>query len=613
MIDREDDIIEIDVLLLLKAIWHRAWAVLLISAVFFAAGFFYSDRFITPKYTATCMIYVNNTFAEYNPNYAIQNSELTAAQSLVDTYIVILETPATLQAIREKSGLDYTTEELKSMIKAEAENETEIFKAKVTSTIPYESIKIANTITEVLPDRISEVVDGSSVRTVQKAYRAPKTSPARKKWALVCGFLGFLLACLFIIIKELRDDNIYDEDYIYSVVDDIPVLANIPDLMDTRAFAKNYYYGRGYGYTKPQRPTMPPKPATQPVNPNPSIFEFKNPSTSNLNGSKKSKYVNLDALKGKYGNLLSEKCQKLLSFRKAKKKENLAKEIISEAQKERMIICDKLDFTASEAYKVLRTNLMHNMEDNGSKSKIIGITSADRQEGKSTTSINLSYVFAQTNQNVLTIEGDLRIPAIAKRLGVPQDYGLTDMVNGDLHLDPIKPSGKYQNWKILTSGSRTSNPSETLSSDKIGQIFTKLKARFDIIIIDLPPINEVTDAMAIAPFLDGIVFVVKQSATKKMPFNMALRQLQLARAPLTGFVMTNSNGGGGKYDKYSKYGRYGKYRKYGKYSRYGRYGKYGRYDRYGKYSSYGRYDRYDRYDRYGTYVPDNYQDDDTMR
>ena len=103
-------------------------------------------------------MYVNNTQDASKP---ISNSELSAAQSLVDTYVVILNSRTTLDQVRAAARVTYTDRELQKMIQAQAVNSTEVFEVTVTSEDPQEAQKIANTIAQVLPSRISSVVEGS--------------------------------------------------------------------------------------------------------------------------------------------------------------------------------------------------------------------------------------------------------------------------------------------------------------------------------------------------------------------------------------------------------------------------------------------------------------------
>ena len=88
-----------------------------------------------------------------------------------------------------------------------------------------------------------------------------------------------------------------------------------------------------------------------------------------------------------------------------------------------------LKFTATEQYKLLRTNLLFTMTENEG-CKIIGVTSSMRGEGKSTTAVNLSYVLAESGKKVILIDGDLRIPSIAKKMQIESSPGLADLLRG---------------------------------------------------------------------------------------------------------------------------------------------------------------------------------------
>ena len=99
------------------------------------------------------------------------------------------------------------------------------------------------------------------------------------------------------------------------------------------------------------------------------------------------------------------------------------------AQTEQPIIGEYLSFAATEAYKLLRTNLMFALPDQG-KCRVVGVTSALRNEGKSTLAINLAYTVAQAGYRVLLIDGDMRLPTLAKRLNIPKRPGLSNLLAG---------------------------------------------------------------------------------------------------------------------------------------------------------------------------------------
>lgn len=232
---------EIDILKLIKAMWHRLWAIMLVALLSGGAAFAYAAYWVAPIYEAEALMYVNNSsFSLGSTSFSISNSELDAAQNLVDTYIVILKTRTTLEAVIEDAELDYTFKQLKSRISSSPVNGTEIFSIKVASTEPWEAEKIANSIAKILPDRISDVVDGSSVRVVDYAViPSEKVSPSITKYTAVGLIIGFIIACAVIVIRELLDTQIYTEEYLIKEYN-LPVLAAIPNLLHTNNRA-NYY------------------------------------------------------------------------------------------------------------------------------------------------------------------------------------------------------------------------------------------------------------------------------------------------------------------------------------------------------------------------------------
>lgn len=238
---KEDD--EIDLLKLFQALWRRAWAIVLAAVI--CGGIFLGGTlvFIKPLYKSQALMYVNNSnISVGNTKISISQADLSAAQSLVDTYIVILKTRSTLNEVIAESGVSYTYEQLKEMITAASVNSTEIFSIEVTSTDPKEAEVLANTIARILPEKISSVVDGSSVRIVDYAVvPAHKDSPDLKKNTLIGVLLGGLFACGLIVLLELLDDQIRDSDYLLETYD-IPVLAVIPDLLTEQDDGYYRYY-----------------------------------------------------------------------------------------------------------------------------------------------------------------------------------------------------------------------------------------------------------------------------------------------------------------------------------------------------------------------------------
>lgn len=214
-----------------------------------------------------------------------------------------------------------------------------------------------------------------------------------------------------------------------------------------------------------------------------------------------------------------------------------------------------LEFTAVEQYKLLRTNLDFTLPE-GETCPVIGVTSSMRDEGKSTTAVNLSYVLAEKGSKVLLIDGDLRIPSVAKKMGINRTLGLTDILMGKGAQISEFQSELLSNWYILPSGDIPPNPSELLGSSRMESILASLKEKFDYIIIDLPPVNIVSDAVSISSLITGMIVVIREDYTEKKDLEHCFRQLKLSNVNVLGCVMNESKNEGGSYSKYKRYKYY---------------------------------------------------------
>ncbi|MBO5147440.1 MAG: hypothetical protein J6C24_02110 [Clostridia bacterium] len=246
---KKKDYYVIDLWHIIKAVWHRAWVVVLSAVIVAVAGFSVSAFAIKPLYSSSVMMYVNNSsFSLGNTSFSISSSEISAAQSLLKTYIVILNNRTTLEAVIDKAGVEYSYKQLSGMISSSSVNDTEVLRVTVTGRDPYEAAKIANCIAEVLPVRISEVIEGSSMKVVDSGVvNLQKVSPSITKYTAVGFFIGAFLSVAVLVIIALMDDTIHDEEYIIEAYN-YPILAKVPDLTGV-GHKKGYYsYYKKHGY-----------------------------------------------------------------------------------------------------------------------------------------------------------------------------------------------------------------------------------------------------------------------------------------------------------------------------------------------------------------------------
>lgn len=207
-----------------------------------------------------------------------------------------------------------------------------------------------------------------------------------------------------------------------------------------------------------------------------------------------------------------------------------------------------VSFAAQEAYKRLRTNIMFSFAGADS-CRIIGVTSSMRGEGKTTTSINLAYSMAEMGKHVLLIDADMRLPNIHKQLELKQSPGLSNILVGmGEGASPFRPSGLHPHLSVMTAGDIPPNPTELLSSKRMKSIVGVLTEKFDYIIIDLPPVDAVADALIVSRITHGMVVVVRQDYADKKTLSHVMEQLKFHEANVLGFVLNRAE----SENKYSK-------------------------------------------------------------
>ncbi len=236
------DYYTIDIMHILKSLWHRAWIIVLSGLLAAVVGFSVASFAIAPTYSSHIKLYVNNTsFSLGSTSFSISASELSAAQSLVRTYGEILNSRSTLERIINKAGVDYTWKDISGMISYAPSNQTEIMLVTVTAHDPYEASKIANTIAEVLPTRISEIVDGASMEVVDSAIpEMTKVAPSITRYTAIGLVLGIVISVAALTVIALMDDTIHDEDYVLKTYN-YPILGKVPNLLNTGNKAYGYY------------------------------------------------------------------------------------------------------------------------------------------------------------------------------------------------------------------------------------------------------------------------------------------------------------------------------------------------------------------------------------
>ena len=191
----------------------------------------------------------------------------------------------------------------------------------------------------------------------------------------------------------------------------------------------------------------------------------------------------------------------------------------------------------AEAYKTLRTNVQYSSISK--KIKTLLVTSADSKDGKSTVCSNLGVTFSQNGQSVIILDCDFRKPSIHKFFNISNSAGITDILLGEEKLEETIQHYN-SNTDILTAGNIPPNPSEILGSQSMINLLSFLSERYDIVIIDSPPVGVVTDAQIISASVDGTLVVIRAEETKAKRVTEAVNLLKKVDANIIGMVLNEA-------------------------------------------------------------------------
>jgi capsular exopolysaccharide synthesis family protein len=189
----------------------------------------------------------------------------------------------------------------------------------------------------------------------------------------------------------------------------------------------------------------------------------------------------------------------------------------------------------AESFHRLRTNVQ--FTNIPGRCKIVLMTSSIRGEGKSTTAINLSIALAQAGQSVCLIDADLRRPMVAEYLGLDRKEGLTTALLGAGDVDDLLQPSEVDRLFVLASGQIPPNPSELVGSEEMKRVLDRLASRFDVVIIDAPPLVPFTDAAVLSQHVGGVVVVVGAQELRDEDLESSLSSLRMVGANLVGVVL----------------------------------------------------------------------------
>jgi capsular exopolysaccharide synthesis family protein len=195
--------------------------------------------------------------------------------------------------------------------------------------------------------------------------------------------------------------------------------------------------------------------------------------------------------------------------------------------------------TASEQLRAIRSNINFTMVDKDLKT--IAITSAEPNDGKTSVSSNLAIVYADSGKRVLLVDGDMRKPTLGISFDLTNPRGLSNLITErDIDLKKVINETGIENLSVMTAGVIPPNPSELLGSNRFIDVIEQLSAEFDLIIFDMPPLSNITDAQIVGSRVDGTVLVAREAKTNRDNIRQAKELLELAKAHIIGVIMNDA-------------------------------------------------------------------------
>ena len=495
--DGKDLSFEIDLLKIFRYLIRRWKSLCAIAVLGGVIGFLISSFLLTPKYTSIADLYITNKNTVDAGTVNI--NDINASQTLVDTYIVMLQTNSITDEVLKKleeaskvaSDSDmYIMDETKllSYITFSSVNKTEVLRITVETESPQLSQKIGDVYSDIASKSLENIVGSGSV-TILSHPKLPKAPsfPSIPKFTVIFAFLFGVVLVLIYMIRLATKVTISDEKSL-SERYNIPVLGAVPDF---------FRFAKSLGISK-----------------------------------------------------------KDVSLNNKLKKRNVDNEkIITTAT----ILGPDTPFPIDSAYKSIRTNMMFRISTMGDDGVFV-ITSPTANDLKTTTTINLAISMAQMGAKVLLVDADLRNPSIYRYFKVSNKRGLSRVLMGFESFDESVFRDVRPGVDFISAGPSTPSPAELLGSNYMIDFVNTQSRDYDFVFIDTSPINLVADSLTLASMSSGIIITARENKTRFPELDRAMNSIKMAKANILGFILTDANSGDGSGYGYGYgygYGRYG--------------------------------------------------------
>ncbi len=472
----------IDLARLAVYILKRIWLVIICAAIGFGFMYWKASKTID-TYTASGTMFVTNSSPNLVNYGYTSTSDISSAVSLVNIYSEVVKSETVMQRVLEyaiepagendniddvllsQKYPDLTTDYIRSVITMNSVHETPMVRVSCTTPYPELSADICNSVLQVAPTAIKDVVSAGDAKP-QDYATIPTSANGRndKKKGVIGGLAGAAAACALLVLLFLMNHRVEK-----------------PGEITDR-------------YTPP-------------------ILSY----------IRRSKGDDKDA--GAF------------------------------------LINEKSDMDMVESYAKLRMNLLYTMSEKMRRTVLV--TSAISGEGKSTIAANLAVSLAISGKRILLVDGDMRRACQSDMFYYdPNSVGLSDVLTGNVKQERAILNSTWDNLDVLPAGAVPSNPCELLESPSMQELLQELEENYDLILIDVPPINIVSDPLALSGQCAGALFVVRQDFSDHREIRRALISAEMTGLEVLGFVFYGEKIHQGKY--YSRRSQRG-YQYYNKY------------------------------------------------
>lgn len=508
----------------LNVIRHRLWLIVLLMALAGIGAYLYSSSL--PKiYEARATLIVGQSLIAAD----VSSGELAASQRLSQTFAQLVTTTPVLQAVIDQLQLPMRPEQLRSAIVARTPRESTLLTIVVSDRDPQTAAALANAV----------------------AQRLIALSPAVQGQGANSGFIEAQLAATQRHIESVEANletllglpsRTADQD---AQID--ALLARLVTLRQTYAQLATSSSGAATNLltvVDPARPILEPAAPQVLLN---TLLATLLGLVIALGLAFLLEYLD-DTVKGPddVTATMAAPTLGLISRMKISKKQ---------PEHRRLVTLVAPRSSIAESYRTLRTNLEFASIDQPLRSLLV--TSAVPREGKTTTSANVSIAFAQGGRRVILVDADMRRPGLHAVFELPNSHGLTTLLRAEnADLRSIAHATDEPNLRVVTTGPLPPNPAELLGSQRMRDVLAQMAQHCDLIVVDSPPLQAVTDAAVLAAELGGTLLVVSAGKTRRAALQQAKSALDRVGANLLGVTLNrlSERSTAGYY-----YGYYGEY------------------------------------------------------